>query len=121
MRPRTDFYTHCPQCESKISLPLAAKLQASRAGAQCSCSKCQHEWICIQEWIYREMPATPSIKMNFIPSAVPRPHMMTSSPHPAENRDAAETSNGAHAQIPTPHAWSFDRQPVNRMGISLER
>ena len=53
MRQRHDFYTHCPSCENKVELTLAAKLQAARAGCSCVCSSCKHEWVSIQEWIYR--------------------------------------------------------------------
>ena len=53
---RQDFYTLCPGCETKVKLTLAAKLQAARAGCSCVCKSCKHEWVCIQEWIYRIEP-----------------------------------------------------------------
>jgi hypothetical protein len=56
MRQRQDFYTLCPGCETKVKLTLAAKLQAARAGCSCVCQSCEHEWVCIQEWIYRVEP-----------------------------------------------------------------
>ena len=56
MRQRQDFYTLCPGCETKVKLTLAAKLQAARAGCSCVCKSCKHEWVCIQEWIYRVEP-----------------------------------------------------------------
>ena len=59
MRPRYDFYTFCPKCEVPVRLTLAAKLQASRggqSGCSCTCKNCQHEWVSIQEWIFRDLP-----------------------------------------------------------------
>jgi hypothetical protein len=56
MRQRQDFYTLCPGCETKVELTLATKLQAARAGCSCICKSCNHEWVCIQEWIYRVEP-----------------------------------------------------------------
>jgi hypothetical protein len=53
---RQDFYTLCPGCETKVKLTLAAKLQAARSGCSCVCKSCKHEWVCIQEWIYRIEP-----------------------------------------------------------------
>lgn len=60
MRQRQDFYTLCPSCETRIPLTLAARLQASRHGTTCHCSACSNEWVCIHEWIYRELPSVAS-------------------------------------------------------------
>jgi hypothetical protein len=54
MRTKTSYYTMCPECESRISISLAAKLQATRIGTSCICSQCNYDWICIQEWILSE-------------------------------------------------------------------
>ena len=107
MRPRYDFYTFCPECETPMPLTLAAKLQASRggrAGCSCRCKGCQHEWISIQEWIFRNLPrsetnaaarqaaafnASASIQSG---AGISRPHLPAAQP------------------VPAPHAWSWERQ-----------
>lgn len=59
MRSNNSYFTMCPECDTHISLTLAAKLQAGRIGTSCICSRCEHTWICIQEWILTETVPAP--------------------------------------------------------------
>ena len=103
MRQRQDFYTLCPSCETRIPVTLAARLQAARSGSSCHCPSCENEWVCIQEWIYRDIPAPA------IPS--PMPHAAqyppASAPVPQPNYASPIEPHPAHtqgpAQMPRPH------------------
>lgn len=125
MRPRIDFYTLCPKCETKVPLTLASRLQAGRAGCSCVCSGCKNEWICIQEWIYRSQlpplvmptsqPAPASIAqplpqpMIHGPQSMPRPHLPMGSP-----AMAPQFAGFAGSSVPQPHAWNWERQQAAR-------
>lgn len=134
MRPREDFYTHCPQCETRLKLTLATKLQAGRAGSLCNCRKCNHEWVCIQEWIYREVPGMPAATRPPLPSiqmpiaqplmpmvqpvetnVVPRPHLF-GQPAAMPAAAAAQPAAQGHSAVPQPHiqAWSWERAATPR-------
>jgi len=82
MSQRHDYSTNCPICESRMPLTLSAQLQAGRSGTSCVCqsSQCGHEWICIQEWIYRDASAITAVNPNAIvlqpPSASIAPSQM---------------------------------------------
>ncbi|MDA1163502.1 MAG: hypothetical protein O3B13_10395 [Planctomycetota bacterium] len=109
MRQRHDFYTLCPGCETKVELTLAAKLQAARAGCSCVCHACQHEWVSIQEWIYRResVDLSQPIMTPEQPAALPheyRSHMQTPSA-------PAVTA----MQPPRPHLPTFQPpQPISQ-------
>lgn len=117
MRHRQDFYTLCPSCETRIEMTLAANLQAARAGSSCRCHSCHHEWVCIQEWIYRREPVDSS--QTVLPSTV-------SAPAPVEqvSEQPAQTQF-APMQPPRPHLPTFQpKQPIqtpaaiNQSGIA---
>ncbi len=138
MRPREDFYTHCPQCETRLKLTLATKLQAGRAGSLCNCRKCNHEWVCIQEWIYREIAGMPSAARAPLPAiqmplaqplipmiqpvetnVVPRPHLFgqpAAMPVAMPAASAAQPAAQSHSGVPQPHlhAWSWERAAAAR-------
>lgn len=113
MRQRQDFYTLCPGCEAKVDLTLAAKLQAARAGCSCVCSSCEHEWVCIQEWIYRREPIDHSQ-----PIAAPNEHPpITVQPETGQQQPAGFPHQPAAAvvtaQPPRPHLPTFQPpQPI---------
>lgn len=134
MRPREDFYTHCPQCETRLRITLAAKLQAGRAGSLCQCRKCNHEWVCIQEWMYRDLPtlqAAPRVAMPVLQqpafqpqistpapvetSVVPRPHLF-GQPQAQPVASNSQVATSTHSAVPQPHvqAWSWERQTAQR-------
>ena len=101
MRQRQDFYTLCPSCETKVNLTLAAKLQAARAGCSCVCTSesCKHEWVCIQEWIYRVEPIDHS-----------KP-VLAPNEHPPVPTQAHQPHSGGFLQQPTPVAVSQPPRP----------
>lgn len=70
MRQRQDYYTLCPSCENRIALTLAARLQSARMGTLCQCERCQHEWNCIQEWVFRDAPQNAGHPAHPVVSAV---------------------------------------------------
>jgi hypothetical protein len=110
MRQRQDFYTLCPGCEAKLDLTLAAKLQAARAGCSCVCQSCDHEWVCIQEWIYRREPIDHSQ-----PIAVPNEHPPISSPagQPQSQGFLQPPTTVTATQPPRPHLPTFQPpQPI---------
>lgn len=90
MRSKPSYYTVCPECENRISLTLAAKLQAGRSGTSCICSGCKHTWVCIQEWIINESVANAG--MNAV-----QPGMIAPNQH-------------RQPSIPVPH---FQHQPIS--------
>lgn len=113
MRQRKDFYTLCPGCEAKVDLTLAAKLQAPRAGCSCVCSSCEHEWVCIQEWIYRAETIDHSQ-----PITTPNEHPpVTAQPQTVQQQSAGFSHQPAAAvaatQPPRPHLPTFQPpQPI---------
>lgn len=142
MRLRHDFYTLCPSCETRISLTLAARLQASRHGTTCHCPSCSNDWICIQEWIYRDTPsqmlqpqpsnmaemapnygqqsvpayaapATPVPAHTQAPAAMPRPHMLPTFQPPQRVQPPMPTAQ-QHVQpgIPQPAQETPPSQPA---------
>ncbi len=113
MRQRQDFYTLCPGCETKVKLTLAAKLQAARAGCMCVCQSCEHEWVCIQEWIYRAETIDHSR-----PITAPNEHPpVTAQPHTGEPQSTGfpqqPATTVAAMQPPRPHLPTFQPpQPI---------
>lgn len=111
MRQRQDFYTLCPGCEAKIELTLAAKLQAARAGCSCVCQACEHEWVCIQEWIYRREAIN-----HLQPISVPNEHPPVSTQHEQQQQSRGflqKPTTVAVAQPPRPHLPTFQPpQPI---------
>lgn len=112
MRQRQDFYTLCPSCETKVKLTLAAKLQAARAGCSCVCSSesCKHEWVCIQEWIYRVEPIDHSQ-----PVLAPNDHppVQTQAHQPQTGGFLQQPTHVAASQPPRPHLPTFQPpQPI---------
>lgn len=101
MRHRQDFYTLCPGCETRVELTLAAKLQAARAGCSCECHTCRHEWICIQEWVYRDEPID-----HTQPVAAHQPGQPALPSH-ATGAPQAPPATVAAAQPPRPHLPTF--------------
>ncbi|MHC4875964.1 MAG: hypothetical protein ACYTGL_05655 [Planctomycetota bacterium] len=101
MRQRQDFYTLCPSCETRIPVTLASRLQAARSGSSCRCPSCSNEWICIQEWIYRDSPAQSlpqqvPVPNQYAPAPVVQPvYAVPIDPHPAHTQGPA--------QMPRPH------------------
>ena len=107
MRQQQDFYTLCPGCEAKIELTLAAKLQAARSGCSCLCYSCEHEWVCIQEWIYRHESIDHSQ-----PITAPQQHPM-GYPQQVGGYQQPSPATVAAAQPPRPHLPTFQPpQPV---------
>ena len=108
MRERHDFYTLCPSCETKVELTLAANLQAARAGTSCQCGSCHHEWVCIQEWIYRHESA--DLRQ---PLQAPAQPTVTTQEH---NGYSQSPATGVPAmQPPRPHLPTFQpAQPVHQ-------
>jgi len=110
MRLRKDFFTLCPECESRISLTLAAQLQATRLGTSCLC-ECGHEWVCISEWIYRDNGFLPEAELPRTPGVLPRPHLPVFQPptlpaiaqSPAGLPRRVEESSAVQSPIPLPH------------------
>lgn len=117
MRQRHDFYTLCPGCEAQIELTLAAKLQSARAGCSCSCNLCKHEWVCIQEWIYRHESLDLSQPVHF-----PQQHSAVSSQQagghvvPAANVPEPAVTP---MQPPRPHLPTF--QPPQPAGQPVQQ
>ena len=110
MRQRLDFYTLCPGCDAKLELTLAAKLQAARAGCSCICQSCDHEWVCIQEWIYRREPIDHSQ-----PIAAPNEHppVSTQPAQPQSQGILQQPATVAAVQPPRPHLTTFQPpQPI---------
>ena len=108
MRQRQDFYTLCPGCETKVELTLAAKLQAARAGCSCVCASCEHEWVCIQEWIYRRDPIDHSQ-----PITAPNEHPPIAAQPQSSGSLQQPTTTSAAAQPPRPHLPTFQPpQPI---------
>ena len=120
MRQRQDFYTLCPGCDSKVELTLAAKLQAARAGCSCACpsENCKHEWVCIQEWIYRVEPIDHSK-----PVMAPNEHPPVTAPSQPSQEPFGQPQSGdfrqppattvAAAQPPRPHLPTYQPpQPI---------
>lgn len=101
MRHRQDFYTLCPGCETRVELTLAAKLQAARAGCSCECHTCSHEWVCIQEWVYRDEPID-----HALPVAAHQPSQ-PAIPNHAASVPQAPPATVAAAQPPRPHLPTF--------------
>jgi hypothetical protein len=95
MRQRHDFYTLCPSCETRVSLTLAARLQAARHGTTCHCPSCQNEWNCIQEWIYRDTPNQFLSQPAVAPAAV-----QAYEPQQPQTYAAPMTQHPAHTQTP---------------------
>jgi hypothetical protein len=113
MRQRHDFYTHCPGCETKGELTLAAKLQAARAGCSCVCRACHHEWVCIQEWIYRRESVDHS-------QPIITPEQPVALSH--EYRGYAQTPPVAAMQPPRPHLPTFQPpQPIAHPSKPIEQ
>ncbi len=107
MRPRYDFYTFCPKCEIQVRLTLAAKLQASRggrSGCSCSCKGCQHEWVSIQEWIFRDLPRS---EINVMARPTP---VFVPSGHAQSGAGISRSHLPATQSVPSPHAWSWESQ-----------
>ncbi len=98
MRHRHDFYTLCPSCETRVTLPLAARLQAARHGTTCRCPSCSNEWNCIQEWIYRDSADRLLQQQSAAPAygqQVPPAYVTPTVPHPAHTQGAVT--------MPRPH------------------
>lgn len=121
MRQRHDFYTLCPSCETRVSLTLAARLQAARHGTTCHCPSCQNEWNCIQEWVYRDAPdqfaSQPMAALQSYEPQQPATHAAPMTQHPAHTQSPAAMPRPhmlptyqppQHAQPPMPAA----QQPV---------
>jgi hypothetical protein len=111
MRQRQDFYTLCPGCETKVELTLAAKLQAARAGCSCICQSCEHEWVCIQEWIYR-VEAIDHSQPVLAPNE--HPPVPTQFSQPQAGGFLQPTPTAATTQPPRPHLPTF--QPPQPIG-----
>ncbi|NQV26973.1 MAG: hypothetical protein HQ518_21700 [Rhodopirellula sp.] len=113
MRPRQDFYTLCPSCETRVELTLAAKLQSARAGCMCHCQSCKHEWVCIQEWIYRRESidhSQPIATPHQYPAAAPAVQPQ------ATGFPQASPATIAAVQPPRPHLPTFQPpQPIAPM------
>lgn len=121
MRQRMDYYTICPECESRVAVTHPARLQAGRNGTSCVCVSphCSHEWICIQEWIYRNSLVTPrAIVAAPAPAplmhpgggmAPPRPHLPTFQPPQSMPGSVPATADAPAQSVPAPHAWSWER------------
>lgn len=140
MSQQKSHLTHCPHCEKKIGVTLSARLQSGRAGSSFICDACEHEWVCIQEWIYLETPreAAPVLSPHqaIIPGSQqhqgipetaaptqiqpPRPHLPTfQPPRPATHQPTLQQTHESpppqqpqQHQLPMPHAWSF--QPAQQ-------
>ena len=124
MRFREDFYTLCPECDARISLTLAARLQATRLGSSCQC-KCGHDWICISEWVYRDEPVAPPAAPQVVsgpvsPGAPPRPHLLptfqppahAAPPQAAQAHSQPEPASDGAGSVPLPHAFPTVGQPA---------
>lgn len=131
MRSRVDFYTLCPECDARVTLTLAARLQANRLGTSCRCD-CGHDWTCISEWIYRNEPdaiaAAPMSSQPTHPEAMspPRPYLLPTYqpplpvavpqafdvPAPTQAPQATEPHGQPH--VPAPHAFSPANSDVPR-------
>ncbi|MBI1310011.1 hypothetical protein GC176_01800 [bacterium] len=135
MRQRQDFYTLCPSCETRISLPLAAKLQAARHGTSCHCPSCSNDWVCIQEWIYRDLPSQtlqqpvsvpPQMAPAFAPPARPA-YATPIDPHPAHIQTPAAMPRPhllptyqPPQRIPQPAATAASQVPSSAQQTGLE-
>lgn len=119
MRQRQDFYTLCPGCETRVELTLAAKLQAARAGCSCECHTCKHEWVCIQEWIYRDEPldhALPVAASQSSQSAIPDHAAGLPRTPPATVATQPPRPHLPTFQPPQPVAPSAQQQPAASAG-----
>lgn len=124
MRSRIDFYTLCPECDARITLTLAAQLQATRRGTSCRC-RCGHDWTCISEWIYRITPDASDAAVDMTPQAQPpamsppRPYLLPTYQPPMPIAAPQQTVGGRsplsvsqpHGNqgplpVPSPHAFS---------------
>lgn len=122
MRFREDYYTLCPECDARISLTLAARLQATRLGSSCHCD-CGHEWVCIGEWVSRDQSVSAGPAPQIVPAgAPPRPHLLPTyqPPAPAQNQSQpvveqvdSSLSHLEDSAVPIPHAFPAAR-PVNQ-------
>ena len=150
MRPRSDFYTLCPGCEQRLDLTLSVRLQAARMGTSCRCAGCATEWICIQEWVFRDMPLQPapipevprqhnahpttaqwSLGQNAVPAApqqMPpaRPHLPTFQPprynEPVFTAPTAPTAQPAPVTQPAPafQANGISGRPAQTTGLGAQ-
>jgi hypothetical protein len=134
MRSMQSYFTMCPECDSRISMTLAAKLQAGRIGTSCICSQCKHTWICIQEWILSELIASPPPAAASFQPHVPAPHFQQQTMgQPGSSSVQPGMSNQHMGQRATPHlptyqpstlansqaANQFDQPPaVNQQSVS---
>jgi hypothetical protein len=131
MRSHSHFYTLCPSCEQRLDLTLAIKLQAARSGTSCWCSNCATEWICIQEWVFRDLPrdevasqemtrqhkglpATTQWTLRQTPAvgipqqlSPPRPHLPTFQPPQHSSPVFASQAPAAHQVMPTNQSGAF--------------
>ncbi len=112
MRQRHDFYTLCPSCDTRITLTLAARLQAARHGTTCHCPSCQNEWNCIQEWVYRDAPN------QFLSQPAPAPAaVQTYEPAQPATYGTPMTQHPAHTQtpsgLPRPHLLPTYQPPLH--------
>lgn len=135
MRSRVDFYTLCPECDARITLTLAARLQATRLGTSCRCH-CGHDWTCISEWIYRSTPdatdTAPDLMPQTQPAAMspPRPYLLPTYQPPMPIPVPQQTDGGhatlpvsqpdenhSQASVPAPHAFSPANNDAARTSI----
>ena len=117
MRQRQDFYTLCPGCDTSVELTLAAKLQAARTGCSCICDSCKHEWVCIQEWIYRHESLDISR-----PLSAPQHHPVAASPQQTGGY-AITPAATVPPPVPRPHLPTFQSplpisQPVHQQPVA---
>ena len=134
MRSRIDFYTLCPECDARITLTLAAQLQATRRGTSCRC-RCGHDWTCISEWIYRSTPDATDTALNLMPQAQPpamsppRPYLLPTYQPPMPTAAPQQTvgdrplsiaqphENHSQPSVPAPHAFSPANSDAPRRSI----
>jgi len=120
MRQRQDFYTLCPGCETSVELTLAAKLQAARAGCSCVCDSCKHEWVCIQEWVYRResldiAQPLPAPEQQY-PAAAPPPQAGGYTAAPAVTTSPVPRPHLPTFQPPVPGSQPVNQQPAAQAG-----
>jgi hypothetical protein len=125
MSQRHDYCTICPECESRMPLTLSAQLQAGRTGTSCVCpsSECEHEWVCIQEWIFRDAQTSPANAMrqpdtialqsppaSVAPARMPLPTYQPPQPTPLPQTPSAApmADHAQQSSVPAPHAWSWE-------------
>jgi len=109
-----------------MPLTLSAQLQAGRNGTSCVCpsSKCGQEWVCIQEWIFRDAPATQGIAIrqpetialqpppaSVTPARLPLPTFQPPQATPQQQTPSAApiADPAQQPSVPAPHAWSWER------------